>query len=128
MVATAANTYILRNQFTFKWNFNIGERSHSETLIYMKTVFSREEKCTCSHNQQRQETKQTSRYMSVFSVIYLHLEKVGKDGEGGGRREGTEKICTRGLPALLLLAIPDLCLWLELLSSVRGPLCQDLGS
>lgn len=87
MVATAANTYIFGNQFTFKWNFNIGERSHTESLIYMKTLYSREEKCTCSHNLQRQETKQTVRYMFVSSIIYLHLEEVGKDGEKGGREK-----------------------------------------
>lgn len=83
-VATAANTYISGSQFTFKWNFNIGERSRAGTLIYMKTVFSREDQCTCSQSAETGAT-QTSGDMFVSSIIYdcLPADAVGQAGEGG---------------------------------------------
>ena len=88
MVATAASTYISGSQFTFKWNFNIGERRHTGTFVYVKTVFSSEEQCTRSQSAET-ETTQTSGDMFVFSIIYLPADAVGKDGEGGGGRGGS---------------------------------------
>lgn len=79
MVATAANTYISGSQFTFKWNFNIGERSHTESLIYMKTAFSREEQGMCSRSPPGQQSEQTSGDRFVFSIVSLHLDAVDKE-------------------------------------------------
>lgn len=84
VVATAANTYISGSQFTFKWNFHIGERSRTESLIYTRAVISREEQWLCPQSLQKQETKQNLWGMFVFSIICLHHNVVGKDVVMGG--------------------------------------------
>lgn len=116
MVATAANTYISGSQFTFKWNFNIGERSHTESLIYRKPVLHSEEQCSLLG----QERKETSGNPFVFSVVYSHLHG-GTKRRGWGRGEG--EVGDEDGPHYRLCQFPrswgnhDGCFGLELSSS-----------
>lgn len=111
-MATAANTYISGSQFTFKWNFNIGERSHAGTLIYMKTVFSREEQCTGSQSAETGAT-QTSGDMFVSSIIYdcFPADAVGQAGEGGEGGSGAGRVHGAGLPVCQLLELCNGYVW-----------------
>lgn len=93
MVATAANTYISGSQFTFKWNFNTGERSHTESLIYMKPVLRGEEQCTVCRDRRGRKLQETR----LFSQMFTHISMQWTKRRGHKRGWGTRKIQITGL-------------------------------
>lgn len=111
-MATAANTYISGSQFTFKWNFNIGERSHTESLIYMKPVLRREEQCTVGRDKRGRKLQETYLFSQLFIPIWMQWTK-RRGCVAGGQGRST----LQALPASQFLGPHDWCFGLELSSS-----------
>lgn len=126
MVATAANTYISGSQFTFKWNFNIGERSHTESLIYMKPVLRREEQCTVCRDRRGRKLQETRLFSQMFILISMQWTK----RRGHKRGWETRKIQITILASFPVPGGPSLVLWAAafLQHSVSGPLFRTWGA
>lgn len=69
-VAAAANTQISESQFTFKWNFNFGDRNHSESLIYRKLSGMKNNVHARTVSRNRKLSKLEEKTLA-FTVIYL---------------------------------------------------------
>lgn len=99
-VATAANTDISGSQFILEWNFNFGQGSHDESLIYMNTVLSREQR---THSQPGGTGSQQTLGENTFFLIYLH-SGWGEGTESSDFIVHSQQVQFQGLPGVLHVA------------------------